>query len=103
MKTRGSGMKSRGSETTSTLRSSLNGKLFFRLVDLTISFSIEHLAVLSKLIHCITTCIANDTGARNSGVVVPSSATTTSLQVASWSSSTFSIISVFQLLHFDSF
>jgi hypothetical protein len=41
------------------------------------------------LIHYITTYIANVTVARNSGVVVPSSPTTTSLQVASWSSGTF--------------
>jgi hypothetical protein len=39
---------------TSTLRLSLNNKLSFRLVDLTISFSIEHLAILSKInsLHC---------------------------------------------------
>jgi hypothetical protein len=52
---------------TSTLRPSLNSKLSFRLVDLTISFSIEHLAILSKLIHYIATCIANGAVTRNSG------------------------------------
>jgi hypothetical protein len=94
-------MKSRGSGTTSTLRPSLSSKLPFRLIDLTISFAIKHLAILSKLIHWIVISIANDAAARNSGDVVPSSPTTTSLRVASWSSDTFSIISVFQLLHFD--
>jgi hypothetical protein len=64
---------------TSTLRPSLNSKLSFRLVDLTISFSIEDLAILSKLIHCIATCIANGTAARNSSAAVPTSPTTTSL------------------------
>jgi hypothetical protein len=54
-----------------------------RLVDLTISFSIEHLAILSKLIHCITTCIANGAIARNLGAAVPTSPTTTSLWAAS--------------------
>jgi hypothetical protein len=68
-----------GSGITSTLRHLLNNKLSFRLVDLTISFSIEHLAILSKLIHCITTCIANDAASRNSGVTVPTSPTATSL------------------------
>jgi hypothetical protein len=88
---------------TSTLRPSLSSKLSFRLVDLTISFDIDHLAIFSKLVHCIATCIANGATARNSGATVPSSPTSTSLWVASWSSSTFPIISVFQLLHFDSF
>jgi hypothetical protein len=68
---------------TSTLRPSLNSKLSFRLVDLTISFSIEHLAILSKLIHCIAIYIANGVAARNSGTGVPSSPTTTSLRAAS--------------------
>jgi hypothetical protein len=75
-------------------------QISFRLVDLTISFAIEHLAILSKL-HCITTCIANGAAARNPGAAVPASPTTTSLRVTSWSSGTFSIISVFQLIHFD--
>jgi hypothetical protein len=86
---------------TSILRPSLSSKLSFRLVDLTISFAIEHLAILSKLIHCIETCIANGTAVRNSDTTVPSSSTTTSLWVTSWSSGSFSIISVFQLLYFD--
>jgi hypothetical protein len=79
---------------TSTLRPSLNSKLSFRLVDLTISFSIEHLAILSKLIYCIVTCIANDAKARNSGVVAPISPTTTSFRAVSWSYDTFPIISL---------
>jgi hypothetical protein len=76
------------------LRSSLNSKLSFRLVDLTILFSIEHLAILSKLIHCIATCIENDAATRNSDATVPTSPPTTSFQAASWSSSTFIIISL---------
>jgi hypothetical protein len=36
----GSGMKYRGSGTTSTLMSSLSSKLSFKLIDLTISFAI---------------------------------------------------------------
>jgi hypothetical protein len=80
---------------TSTLKSSLNSKLSFRLViDLTISFSIEHLAILSKLIHCIATCITNDTTARNSCGAVPTSPTTTPLRAAYWSTYTVSIISL---------
>jgi hypothetical protein len=101
MKKWGGGTKSRGSNTmqcgsgmTSTLRPSLNSKLSFKLVDLTILFSIEHLSILSKLIHCIAICIVNGTVARNSGVAVPTSPTTTSLRAASWSSGTFSIISL---------
>jgi hypothetical protein len=85
---------------TSTLGPLLNSKVSFRLVDLTISFTIKHLAN-KLLIHCIATCIANGAAARNSGAIVPSSSTTTSLRVASWSSYTFPIINVFQLLHFD--
>jgi hypothetical protein len=80
---------------TSMLRPSLNSKLSFRLVDLTISFSIEHLAILLKLIHCIATCIANGAAARNSGAGVLTSLTTTSLWAASWGSGMFSIISLF--------
>jgi hypothetical protein len=79
---------------TSTLKPSLNSKLSFRLVDLTISFSIEHLAILSKLIHCIAICIANGTAARNSGATIPTYPTTTSFWAASWSSGTFTIISL---------
>jgi hypothetical protein len=79
---------------TSTLRPSLNSKLSFRLVDLTISFSIEHLAILSKLIHCIATCIANGIAARNSGAAVPTSLTTTSFRAASWSFGPVTIISL---------
>jgi hypothetical protein len=79
---------------TSTLRPSLSSKLSFMLVDLTISFCIKHLAVLLKVFHCITTCIANGAAARNSCAVVPTSLTTTSLRVASWSSGTFPIISL---------
>jgi hypothetical protein len=100
MKSRGSGTKQCGSRTTSTLRPSLSSKLSFRLVDLTISFSIEHLAILSKLIHCIATCIANGTIARNSCAIVPTSPTTTSLWVASWSSDMFPIFRVFRFLYF---
>jgi hypothetical protein len=55
------------------LRSSLSSKLSFRLVDLTISFAIEYLAILSKLIHWIATCIANGVAARNTGTAVSSS------------------------------
>jgi hypothetical protein len=79
---------------TSMLRPSLNSKLSFRLVDLTISFSIEHLAILSKLIHYIATCIENGTAARNSSATIPTSPTTTSLWAAPWSSSTFTITSL---------
>jgi hypothetical protein len=43
MKSRGSGMKQRGSEMTSTRQPLLNSRQSFWLVDLTISFSIEHL------------------------------------------------------------
>jgi hypothetical protein len=88
---------------SSTLRPLLISKLSFKLVDLTISFAITYLTIYSKLIYCIATCIVNGATARNSGATVPSSATTTSLRVASWSSNTFPIISVFQLIHFDSF
>jgi hypothetical protein len=88
---------------TSTLRPSLSSKLSIRLVDLTISFAIEHLTILLKQIHCIATCIANGTATRNSGAAVRSSPTTTLLQVTSWSSGTFPNISVFQVLYFDSF
>jgi hypothetical protein len=76
------------------LRPLLNSKLSFKLVDLTISFSIEHLAILSELIHCIATCIANGAAVKNLGVVVPTSPTTTSLRAASWSSGTFPNISL---------
>jgi hypothetical protein len=79
---------------TSTLMPSLSSKLSFKLVDLTISFSIEHLAILSKLIHCIATCIANGTTARNSGAAVLTSSTTTCLRIVSWSSNTLTIISL---------
>jgi hypothetical protein len=64
------------------------------LVDLAITFAIEHLAIFSKLIHGIATCIANGAAARNSGAIVPTSPTTTSLWVVSWSSGTFPIISL---------
>jgi hypothetical protein len=43
MKSRGSGMKQRGSEMTSTRQPLLSSRQSFWLVDLTISFSIEHL------------------------------------------------------------
>jgi hypothetical protein len=79
---------------TSTLRPSLNNNLSFRLIDLTISFSIKHLAILLKLIHCLAICIANDATSRNSGVTVPTSHTTTSLWTASWSFGMFPIISL---------
>jgi hypothetical protein len=68
---------------TSTLSHSLNNKLSFRLVDLTISLSIEHLAILSKLIHYIATCVVNGAVARNLSAAVLTSPTTTSLRVAS--------------------
>jgi hypothetical protein len=48
--------------------------------------------MLSKLIHCIAICIANDTAPRNSNAAIPSSPTTTSLQVTSWSLGMFPII-----------
>jgi hypothetical protein len=75
----------------------------FRLVDLTISFAIEHLTIFSKLIHCIATCIANGAATINSGAAVPTSLTTTSLRVTSWSSGTFPIIRVFQFFSFFMF
>jgi hypothetical protein len=90
----GNKMKQWGNEMTSTHRPSLNNRWSFRLVDLTISFAIEHLAIFSKLIYCIATCIANGTASINSGAAVPTSPTTTSLRVASWSSGTFYIISL---------
>jgi hypothetical protein len=83
-----------GSGTTSTRRPSLNSRRSFRLVNLTISFTIKHLAIFSKLIHCIATCITNGVAARNSGAAIPTYPTTTSLQVASWSSGMFPIISL---------
>jgi hypothetical protein len=86
---------------TSTLRPSLSSSRSFRLVHLTILFAIDHLAILLKLIHYIATCIANDAAGRNLNVTVPTSPTTTSLRVASWSSSKFSIIRVFQVLPFN--
>jgi hypothetical protein len=79
---------------TSTLRPSLNSKLSFILVDLTISCAIEHLTILSKLIYCIATCIANDAATRNLGAAVSTFSTTTSLQVTSWSSGICTIISL---------
>jgi hypothetical protein len=79
---------------TSMLKPLLSSKLSFKLVDLFISFAIEHLAILSKLIHCIATCIANGATARNSGVAFSTSPTTTSLRAASWSSGMFPIISL---------
>jgi hypothetical protein len=81
-KYRGSNMMQWCSRMTSTLRPSLNNKLSFRLVDLTISFSIEHLAILSKLIHYIATCIANDAAKRNLDDTVPTSLTTTSFHAS---------------------
>jgi hypothetical protein len=83
---------------TFTCRSLLSSRRSFRLVNLTISFVIEHLEIFLKLIHCIATCIANGAAARNSGAAVPTSPTTTSL-----SNSLFPIIRVFQFLHFHSF
>jgi hypothetical protein len=58
---------------TSTLKPLLSSILSFRLVDLTISFVVEHLVILSKLIHCIATCTANDAVARKSDTAVPTS------------------------------
>jgi hypothetical protein len=58
----------------------LSYKRSFRLVHLTISFTIEHLAILSKLIHCIATYIANGAAVRNSNATVPISPTTTSFR-----------------------
>jgi hypothetical protein len=72
-------MKTRGSRATSTLWPSLSSKLSFRLVDLTISFANEHIAILLKPIHCIATCIANGAAARNSSAAVKTCPTTTSL------------------------
>jgi hypothetical protein len=59
------------------LRTSLSSRRYFRLVDLTISFTIEHIAILSKVIHCIATRIANGVAARISNAAVPISPTTT--------------------------
>jgi hypothetical protein len=39
----------------------------------------EHLAILSKLIHYIATCIVNGAAARNLDATVPTSTATTSL------------------------
>jgi hypothetical protein len=94
MKKCGGGTKQWGSGMTSTHRSLLGSRRSFRWVDFTISFAIEHLAILSKLIHCIAICIANGVATRNSGAAVPTSSTTTSLQVTSWSSGTFPMISL---------
>jgi hypothetical protein len=68
---------------SSMLKPSLSSTLCFRLVDLTILFANEHLAIFSKLIHCIATCIANGAVARISNAAVPTSLTTTSLRVIS--------------------
>jgi hypothetical protein len=77
---------------SSTLKPSLSNRQSFRLVHLTILFAIEHLAILSKLIHCILTCIANGATVRSPNATVVASPTTTSLRVASWSSGRFHII-----------
>jgi hypothetical protein len=89
-----------GSGTSTTLKPLLSSRRCFRLVELTISFAIEHLAILSKLIYC--TCIANGVAARTSNAAVPTSPTT-SLRVVSWSSGMFHIIWIFQVLHLDLF
>jgi hypothetical protein len=68
-----------------------------------ISVTIKHLSILSKLIYCITIGIANSAAARNSSVAVPTSPTTTSLRIISWSSCTFRIIWVFQVIPLHSF
>jgi hypothetical protein len=85
---------------TFTCRSLLSSRRSFRLVNLTISFVIEHLAIFLKLIHCIAICIANGAAARNLGAAVPTSSTTTSLSnslfpIISLSVPSFSFISMF--------
>jgi hypothetical protein len=55
------------------LRPSLSSRRCFRLVQLTISFDIKNLAILSKVIHYTTTCIANGIATRTSNVTVPTS------------------------------
>jgi hypothetical protein len=100
----GSGTRHWGSGTSTTLRPYLSSRQCFRLVDLIISITIEHLAILSKLIHCIATCIANSAAGRISSIAIPISPTTTSLRFASWSSSTFHTFEFFKSfvsIHFD--
>jgi hypothetical protein len=63
--------------------------LSFRLVNYFIRYR-AHINTLKT--NCIPTCIANGAVARNSVAAVATSPTTTSLQVASTSSGTFSII-----------
>jgi hypothetical protein len=99
----GSETRQWGSGTSTTLRPYLSSRRCFRLVDLIISFTIKHLAIPSKLIHCITTCIANSRAARISSAAVPTSPTTTSLLFVSWILGMFRIIWVFQVIHLDSF
>jgi hypothetical protein len=77
---------------STTLRPLLSSRQCFRLVDLIISFTIKYLIILSKLIHCIVTCIANNTAARILSVAVPTCPTTTMLRFTSWSSGMFHII-----------
>jgi hypothetical protein len=88
---------------TSTRWNLLSNRWSFRLVDLTISFAIKNLAILSKLIHYIATSIANGAAERNLGVAVPTSPTSTSLRIVFWSSGMFPIIRVFQFLHFHTY
>jgi hypothetical protein len=70
-------------------------------VSWVISLTIQHLAIFSKLIHCITACKATSTMARNWRDIVATSSATTSFRFTSWSSSTFRIIQVFMLLPLD--
>jgi hypothetical protein len=89
---------------SSMLKPSLSSRRSFKLIDLTISFAIEHLAILSKLIHCIATCIANGASARTSNAAVPTpsplphSGSPLGAQVHFLS---FEFLMSFILIHFD--
>jgi hypothetical protein len=74
---------------TTMPRPSPNNSLYFRLVNYFIRYR-AHINTFKT--NYIATCIANGATVRNSGVVVPTSPTTTSLQATSTSSDTFLII-----------
>jgi hypothetical protein len=74
---------------TTTPRQSSSSSLSFRLVNYFIRYRV-HINTFKT--NCIATCIANGTAVRNSVATVATSPTTTSLQAASTSFGTFSII-----------
>jgi hypothetical protein len=96
MKSRGSGMNSRGhnmkqrdSGMTTMTRHSPNSNFSFRLVNYFIRYRAHSNTFKTN---CITTCIANGAAARNSVATIATSPNTTSLRAASTSSGTFPII-----------